>query len=339
MLLSLTPRLLSEAIISALLICAGLVFFLLRFARGRLWVGVALGVALADQASKFVVIHFLRGGKSVALPGSAALVYHENPLLGFEMADPGLVTATLAALAALLLLSLRLRRYNYRMGFVAELGGALILGGCVGILIDRVRLGFVIDFLDFGPRSEFIYNLADLAVLGAFVLLVARGGQWLAIHRPKPSVRPNNEPVLADDADAGRLAAKAMLARFGKISPRAMAEALGLHIERRPRPMPDLASLRVRSEYLTHSAAIVLYEEPLQELAQLLRAKRPRLAGLNLEELHIAHELFHHLESGRPAASEKAAHSFVRHLLGLDFFPAELDSLYGADCKSQTRAS
>jgi len=347
-----------QAILSALLVCAALVVFLLRFARGRLWVGIALGVALADQMSKLAVLHFLRGGKGISLPGPASLVYYENRLLGFGLSDPGLLSATLASLAALLLLYFRLRRFGYRMGPLAELACALILGGCVAILIDRVGRGFVVDWLDFGPKTEFIYNLADLAVLTAVVLLVARGAQFF-LRRREPS-RTNTfaagpvphgngagpsaggpgeegkEPLplppsaLPDAEEVGRMAAQAMRSRFGDLSPRAIAKALGIRVTHRPLPPPGLVSLRLRSEYLTNSATIVLYDEPLAELAHLICAKRPALANLNLEALHIAHEIFHHLEAGRPSTSEKAAHAFVAELLCLDFSPEELDSLYPA---------
>ena len=60
-------------------------------------------------------------------------------------------------------------------GRLAAAGFALILGGAIGNLIDRVRLGSVVDFLllHFGDRTLFVFNLADAALtLGPLLLIV-----------------------------------------------------------------------------------------------------------------------------------------------------------------------
>lgn len=330
------PPLMTQAIVTALLAIAGLVIFLLRFARGRLWVGVALGIALLDQVSKLLVIHFLRGGRPVALPGSGALVYFENRLLGFGSTGADLLAATLGSVVALILLILlylRLGQRNYRMGFVMQLAAALILGGCLGILVDRMGRGFVIDWLDFGAQSDFIYNLADLAMLGATALIMARVMQLVlrkvGLAPAWASIQANASPRTAEQI--GRRAARAVRARFNSLSARELAAVLGVTIEHRAAPPPALAGLRVRSEYLADGAAIVLYDEAVREFAQLAAAKRPAWRKLDFEAMHILHELYHHLEASPSPQSERAAHYFVAELLGLEFSPEELDSLYDAD--------
>jgi signal peptidase II len=60
-------------------------------------------------------------------------------------------------------------------GKIAAAGFALIVGGAVGNLIDRVRLGSVVDFLllHFGERTLFVFNLADAALtIGPALLIV-----------------------------------------------------------------------------------------------------------------------------------------------------------------------
>jgi len=79
-----SPWFIFEAIASSLLLIAALVFFLLRFARGKVWLGVALGIAFADQLTKFIVLHATRGGQKIDLPGPGSVVYFENHLLGFD---------------------------------------------------------------------------------------------------------------------------------------------------------------------------------------------------------------------------------------------------------------
>ena len=69
----------------------------------------------------------------------------------------------------------RLLGRNRDGGRIAAAGFALILGGAVGNLIDRLRFGYVIDFLllHIGDRTLFVFNLADAALtLGPALLLV-----------------------------------------------------------------------------------------------------------------------------------------------------------------------
>ena len=60
-------------------------------------------------------------------------------------------------------------------GRLAAIGFALIVGGAIGNLIDRLRLGHVVDFLllHLGDWTLFVFNLADAALtLGPIVLLL-----------------------------------------------------------------------------------------------------------------------------------------------------------------------
>jgi signal peptidase II len=310
-----------QAIISALLVVVALVIFLLRFARGRLWMGVALGIALADQTIKFVVKAYLHSGQQVPMPGNTAITYSKNFLLGFSSADTDLMAATLALVLALLVLYLRLTRFGYRMGLLAELACALIIGGCIGILVDRICWGFVIDWIDLGPRSQFLYNLADLAVIAAAVLLAAAIIQF-SLKRARRMTDPDK---------VARKAVMAVRQRYGDIPPYALAMALGIRITHQAEPSPPLADLPIRSEYIIEPATIVLYDKPLRRLARLLSEQGSTLAKVNLEELHIAHEIFHHFDPGRDGLAEKAAHCFAAELLHLDISLKELDRLYVAD--------
>lgn len=73
-----------------------------------------------------------------------------------------LVFTTLLAIAALLILVFRSRKTDGRLAFPL----VLVLGGALGNLIDRIRLGEVIDFIDIGFESFRwpVFNVADIAV-------------------------------------------------------------------------------------------------------------------------------------------------------------------------------
>jgi signal peptidase II len=318
------PWMMAEAIISGILLVTALVVFLLRFARGRVWMLVALTVAFADQLIKYLVTNCLPGGTKVPLPGQGGIVYHENHLLGFGTSNSDLLACTLAAILVLVMLSLRLKHMNYRIGGFAELSCALLIGGCSGILIDRIRFGYVIDWLDLGPRSDFIYNLADLAVIASVTVGIVAVIRFFVKYQ---NAHTDKKSAIETSSDsAGVVAARATRTRFGNMSPSEIANALGVKVIHDDQPSQALADIGVRSEYRNKPPTIVLYDAPLRDLAQEIQTRDSEWFGVDLAELHIAHELFHHLENGT-SASERDAHDFAANLLKLPVSPDVLDTL------------
>jgi len=174
-----------QAVVSALLLLGMLVLYLRRFAPAWRWVAVALGICVLDQGAKALVSPATRNQQISVLGGWLRIGYAENVEQGFGATFSYLLLATVVCVVALFFLYGRLAKTKYRMSVLAELGCALMLGGYMGILLDRVRLGFVVDFLEFGRASSFVYNIADLAVILAVALLAVRGLQFLAQARGK----------------------------------------------------------------------------------------------------------------------------------------------------------
>jgi len=147
----------------------------------RLFFIPALAVILLDQISKAVVIRTIPVHKAFpVIEGIFDLVHVRNRGMAFGLMNhPGshLSTYLLAAttVVAILLLLFWFTRLTKEESGVA-LGLSLILGGALGNLIDRIRLGEVIDFLDFyvGPYHWPAFNVADSAItIGTF---------WLALN-------------------------------------------------------------------------------------------------------------------------------------------------------------
>lgn len=144
------------------------------------WLVVALAVIVLDQVSKALVRHALPLGDSLALAPFFNLVYIHNPGAAFSFLagqagwQRWLFTAL--ALAAAAVIIWLLRRHGDRTLF--SLGLALILGGAIGNVIDRVVFGQVTDFLDFyltlhGEQWHWpAFNLADSAITVGAVLVV-----------------------------------------------------------------------------------------------------------------------------------------------------------------------
>jgi signal peptidase II len=126
---------------------------------------------VVDQVSKYWVFHnfFLFESRTI-LPGFFNLTYLTNNGAAFSIlaGQPTLWRQVFfigTALVALVLIWLFQSSYgrNSRLYTVAL---ALVAGGAVGNLIDRVRFGFVIDFLDFhiGTYHWPTFNVADSAI-------------------------------------------------------------------------------------------------------------------------------------------------------------------------------
>jgi signal peptidase II len=187
---------LAQAIISAALLLAVTALFIWRFGNQRQFLLIALLVFLIDQATKAIALPSLARRQEVsACGGLLRFSLYPNTQQGFGSSFSGLLVTTLICVVLLLLLYRRLERRDFRMSRVAVFACAVMAGGYLGILLDRVRLGFVVDFLQFGPDGAFVYNLADLAVFFALALLLARGLRLIAAHLlPRPGPRPTRDP-------------------------------------------------------------------------------------------------------------------------------------------------
>jgi len=133
-------------------------------------------------------------------------------------------------------------------------------------------------------------------------------------------------------ADVGRRAARCLKALGERPDVRTLAASMGIAIVERASPPPAQPGLR--SEYRPSPPRIILYRKAIAYLADKVASSSHRMMlGCDLEEVHIAHELFHHLESeqglgrlGREE-TEKAAHAFAQEMLDLPFDPVEVSAV------------
>jgi signal peptidase II len=145
---------------------------------------LALAAVVADQVTKHVVASNLRLGEGVHVVGPFTIRHVQNSGIAFGLfsnATAVVIVVTTIAIAWMLV-------YFARSGArhpVLPVALGLVIGGSVSNLADRVRLGFVTDFLDF--RYWPAFNLADsFIVIGVGILLAALG---LAEREPLASKR------------------------------------------------------------------------------------------------------------------------------------------------------
>jgi signal peptidase II len=147
---------------------------------------IALAIVLTDQATKAVVVRTMRLGQSIAIvPGYLDLTFVLNPGAAFSLLatlperirNPFFILISVAA--AVLIIVYHARHLHGHRLAAASLG--LILGGAIGNLIDRVRLGVVVDFLDAHVHQYHwpVFNVADSAIsVGVTLLLIEMELEW-----------------------------------------------------------------------------------------------------------------------------------------------------------------
>lgn len=141
-----------------------------------LWLGIALVVVLLDQASKIMMSQFLLYGQYETITSyfNLVMVYNKGAAFSFLSDQPGwqrYFFTAVSVIASLFILWMLRRNPTQRL-FCWSL--ALILGGAVGNLIDRIAYGHVIDFLDFhvGGWHWPAFNVADSAITVGAILFV-----------------------------------------------------------------------------------------------------------------------------------------------------------------------
>ena len=148
-----------------------------RSASGRpawlLFFGVAATVLILDQLSKAWVIANIVPGTAVLVVGDLVRLIHsrnDGALFGlFGTAAPVLAIASIGVLVLIV-------GYHARSGRSPILSVALclLLGGAIGNLIDRIRLGYVVDWVDAGLGGVrfWTFNIGDAAISVAILLLL-----------------------------------------------------------------------------------------------------------------------------------------------------------------------
>jgi signal peptidase II len=138
-----------------------------------IFLGLAAAIIVADQLTKAWIAASIQPGESISVLGDfLRLVHSQNTGALFGLFRE---SAILFGLASLLVIGL-IVVYHARSGRSRYMSVALglLLGGAIGNLIDRLRLGYVVDFVDAGIGNIrwYTFNVADAAISLAIVLLL-----------------------------------------------------------------------------------------------------------------------------------------------------------------------
>ena len=159
------------------------------------WFALAAFVVVLDQLVKWLFLSsFLPGERrAIAAFFNLVLVFNKGAAFSFLAEAPGWQAPLLAgfAVAAAVVVSVLIVR-NSRKALMCS-GLALVLGGAIGNLVDRIRFGYVVDFLDFHAMGWHFpaFNVADSAITVGAALLIIEG----FFYSEKPAREGRSRPA------------------------------------------------------------------------------------------------------------------------------------------------
>ncbi len=135
--------------------------------------GIALAIFVADQLTKAWIIANFQADVPVDIVGQYLRIdvtHNTGALFGMFRDQAVLFAAFSVGVIGLIVW------YEARVGrsLLLSVALGLLLGGALGNLLDRIRLGYVVDFVDMGIGTWrfYTYNVADAAITTAILLLI-----------------------------------------------------------------------------------------------------------------------------------------------------------------------
>lgn len=131
---------------------------------------IIIALLAVDQISKLLVLNYLPQVSTVPIIGDIFhLTYVENRGAAFGLFQNNqivfVIIASLAAIYGIYYLCTK------KVHIVGRIGIMMLISGALGNLIDRLRLGYVVDFLDFRIVWQYVFNIADVFVVVGTILL------------------------------------------------------------------------------------------------------------------------------------------------------------------------
>jgi signal peptidase II len=161
----------------------------------------ALLIATLDQLSKAIVLAKMPVGEPGTIPlipGILHFTHVRNTGIAFSMLEGKIPVILIASAVVMVGIILTERKAAGRLGMAYGIALSMPLGGALGNMIDRIRFGNVVDFIDVRGIKFAIFNVADSAITVGIVWLLL-----LSFLQPTPFEQEAGKETHGNDSSSG----------------------------------------------------------------------------------------------------------------------------------------
>ena len=133
-------------------------------------------IVLADQITKYGAVVYLKDHRPyIIIENFLQLNYVENRGAAFGILEHKRLFFIIITLAIIVFLSFYLLKNYNSLSMITKVSFSMLIAGAAGNLIDRIRLGYVVDFISFRLRGYYnfpVFNIADTFIVISTFLVV-----------------------------------------------------------------------------------------------------------------------------------------------------------------------
>jgi signal peptidase II len=130
---------------------------------------ITILIIIIDQIIKMLIVNNFSLFENIPLIKNVFnLTYVQNEGAAFNLFNGNTLFLIIMTLIVVTIIFLIIKKLNKKEKIIYS----ILLGGIIGNLIDRIRLGYVIDYLDFKLINFPIFNLADICIVVSIGILV-----------------------------------------------------------------------------------------------------------------------------------------------------------------------
>lgn len=138
---------------------------------------IPIFIVIIDQITKFLAVRYLKGQTAInIIDNFIKFEYVENYGAAFGILQEKKIFFIIVTLIVLIAIIFFVTKYFYALSRLMKIALAMLSGGAVGNFIDRVRLGYVLDFISLKLPGNYkfpVFNIADSFIVISTVLIVA----------------------------------------------------------------------------------------------------------------------------------------------------------------------
>ncbi len=137
---------------------------------------MVLAIVLIDQITKLAAIKYLKGNKPfIIIEDFFQLYYVENTGAAFGIFKNGRYFFIIISILVIIFVAFFVFKYFNSLILTMKIALSMFIGGAIGNLIDRIRLGYVVDFLSFRLPWGYdfpVFNIADTFIVISTIFIM-----------------------------------------------------------------------------------------------------------------------------------------------------------------------